>query len=302
MPQGKTMNVDRSETPTRQASPRAWRRHLLQAAAGIAGLGMVLGGALQGRWPAFDPIAEIEAGKKQRKRRRKQRKRRSRRSGSSAGPALYPDLQTLPPTDLDLDRLPNGTRILRFTNTVWNAGPGRLELVGDVDPNRTTVRKVYQHVYDAPVGGNRVSRRRVNGRIIYHREHAHFHFADFASYVLLKKDEGGTYQQVGVGTKTSFCVTDNNPLQSVYPKTYGNCQRREQGLMPGWGDTYQSDLADQWIVIGDAALEDGEYGLQSTVDPRGLLDEGGGSNETNNTAVTYFTVDKGDIEDVRNSP
>ena len=42
--------------------------------------------------------------------------------------------------------------------------------------------------------------------------------------------------------------------------------------------------------------------IESTADPRGLIDEGGGNRERNNTAVTYFTVSGGQIGNVRNSP
>jgi hypothetical protein len=73
-------------------------------------------------------------------------------------------------------------------------------------------------------------------------------------------------------------------------------------LTPGWGDTYEWFLPDQWIVLGTDQLPDGEYGLQSTVDPNGLLNEGGGPAEGNNTAITYFTVDRGEIVNPRPAP
>ena len=51
----------------------------------------------------------------------------------AAGTPLYPDLVTLPPRDLHLDRTDvsvDGSgdfhNVLRFSNTVWNAGEGPL--------------------------------------------------------------------------------------------------------------------------------------------------------------------------------
>jgi hypothetical protein len=297
---GVSKTEDRRDKRGALAPLPAMRRQLLQLGLGLLGTGLAGAGVLRDRLGDPLGLAETDAASKRRKRRKRKNKNKRRGGSSPVGPALYPDLQTLPPSDLSLDRLDSGVRVLRFTNTVWNAGPGRLELAGDVDPGKNTVRAVFQKVYDAPVGGRLVSRTRVNGRIIYHGAHKHYHFADFAEYVLLKRGGDGVYRPMGAGTKTSFCVTDNNPLQSPYPQRYPTCQRREQGLTPGWGDTYRAELPDQWVVIGDDQLEDGEYAMQSTVDPRGLLNEGG--NDNNNTATTYFTVDKGDVENPRTSP
>ena len=59
-------------------------------------------------------------------------------------------------------------------------------------------------------------------------------------------------------------------------------------------------------MLGNQPLADGEYGLQSTADPRDVLDEGGHAinpaRETNNTVVTYFTVSGGQITNVREAP
>src|SRR4028118_1500863 len=48
-----------------------------------------------------------------------------------AATSLYPDLKTLTPTDLRFDTatIDGSThKVLRFSNTVWNAGEGRMEL------------------------------------------------------------------------------------------------------------------------------------------------------------------------------
>jgi hypothetical protein len=223
------------------------------------------------------------------------------------GAPLYPDLRTRPPADLRFDRLADGTHVLRFANTVWNAGEGRLEIQGNPKPprkkDRNVVRQVYQNLYDAPVSGALVGHKQVASDAVYHPNHQHFHFADFASYLLLQRDAGGAYQPTAKkGTKTSFCIMDTDHVQGTYPDQYWLCGGELQGLTPGWGDTYDASLADQWVVLGSQRLADGEYAVQSTADPRGLLNEGGGEREANNASVRYFAVSNGAVANVRNQP
>jgi hypothetical protein len=300
------MNDDRFDAIAKLLSASPSRRKTLGLIVGSAGVGLTLAGAARGGLLDLLVTSGIDAADKKarRKKRKKQRRRKRRRQVRNAGPALFPDLRTLPPSDLKFEETTtHPTRVLlRFSNTIVNEGQGRLELEGDADPDKKTVTKIYQNLYDAPVGGTRVSHTRVNGKIIYHAAHEHFHFADFAAYELLKKDGSGNYVPAGPGTKVSFCITDNDPQRGGYPPQYTTCQRRQQGLTPGWGDTYRADLPEQWIDVGSDDLEDGEYGVKSTVDPLGLLNEGGGGGEGNNTAITYFTVDGGDIENVRQVP
>jgi hypothetical protein len=252
------------------------------ALARLAGAGA---GALAWLTGAVD--ARAKPGDHKHRHRHRQRRRERRRKQR---PPLYPDLQTLPPRDLRFDQLEDGAHVLRFTNTVWNAGEGRLEMEGNPDPASEGTKDLFQNIYDRPAGGHRVIHRRVDGEILYHPTHMHYHFADFASYQLLHQDEDGIYQPVGEGTKTSFCITDNTPVGAAAGRKYLTCQRELQGLSPGWGDTYTYDLPEQWVVLAEWPLPDGAYGLQSTADPKGLLAEGGGERETNNAAVTYFTV------------
>jgi hypothetical protein len=224
--------------------------------------------------------------------------------------SLYPDLQTQLPSDLAFDtEMINGvnTWVLRFSNSVANLGEGRLELQGSTVP-QTTPKPVFQNLYDAPTGGNQTSHVEITEDTIYHPTHRHFHFPDFAAYSLLGATGSGFQPTGRVGTKNTFCVMDTDPFDDPEaPNQYG-CNQEFQGMSVGWGDTYGSNLADQWVVLGpvdespDAALPDGEYGLQSTADPQNLINEGGGSRETNNVTITYFTVVSGNITDERSTP
>ena len=220
---------------------------------------------------------------------------------AGAGPALYPDLRTRTPADLAFDVLADGTHVLRFSNTVWNAGEGRLELEGDPHPQQDAAKTIYQNLYDAPTGGNRVSHTQVSSDVVYHPSHEHYHFADFSNYLLLKKAKNGRYRATTKqGVKTGFCIMDLARVRGSYEPQYTACGRELQGLSVGWGDVYGSDLPEQWVVLGDRRLADGEYGLRSTADPKNKLDEGG--RDGNNAATAYFTVSGGQITGVRSRP
>ena len=238
----------------------------------------------------------------------------SQRDGRAAT-TLYPDLQTMAPADLVFAKRSDGTHILRFSNTVKNMGPGRLEIQGNPKPRKrdqNTLRQIYQNLYDAPLDGNRTAHLPVASDAVYHAGHQHFHFADFALYELLVHDGTDYVPANKHGTKTSFCIMDTtrvptNPPTS-YPSQYQRCGGELQGLTPGWGDTYDFTLIDQWVVLGKDRLADGEYGLRSIADPYDKLDEAAGNQgdprESNNTAVTYFTASGNGttITNVRDSP
>ena len=184
--------------------------------------------------------------------------------------------------------------VLRFDNTVWNAGQGRLELEGQKR------RKIYQQLYDAPTGGNLVQRIYIGNDSIFHEGHNHYHLENFASYLLLAKDASGVYQATTKrGTKTSFCIMDSRRISGSYSAQYTTCGQKLQGLTVGWGDVYGAWLAEQWIDLGTSRLADGDYAVQSTADPANKLYE---SDNANNVARTYFTVSGGQITNVRTTP
>jgi hypothetical protein len=265
---------------TLAASPTR-RGALLLAGIALCGLGGILGRS----------EAETSSGDGKRDRRRQRRRERERRRKQrKSGRPLYPDLQTLAPQELCFDEVA-GVRVLRFTNTVWNAGNGRLELEGATSEDDGDAGELSQNLYDRPTGGKRVGQRRVEGEIIYHPGHGHYHFADFASYQLLKRGNDGDFQPVGVSQKTSFCITDNFRREGNFVAQYTTCNQERQGLTPGWRDTYRWNLVDQWVVLEDWPLPDGEYRLRSVADPDGLLDEGGGGTEGNNTGDTEFRAE-----------
>lgn len=236
---------------------------------------------------------------------------------AAAPEPLYPNLKTLKPIDLRFDtiRRSGTTRyVLRFSNTVWNSGRGPLELRGKtVDTPSGKKTKVSQRIYDS-AGTHRTTE--AVGLFVYHPSHEHMHFGDFAEYQLWTRadydkwvDADKSYQEQfeQKGTKTTYCVYDTTRVRGNLPgsprsKVYRGCDEKRQGLSVGWGDTYKFKLPDQWIDLGGAPLEDGDYVLRSVADPKNRLYESANKRDTNlretrmnNAAITYFTVEGGTI-------
>jgi hypothetical protein len=208
-------------------------------------------------------------------------------AASAAGQPLYPDLLTTAPSGLYVERGPDGKYLLRFANTAINVG-GRMEITV-----ASGSRDIYQNVYDQFSGGNRVIHQKIGADLIYHPQHNHFHFEDFAKYELLKRDSSGFYRATNrSGSKTSFCILDTIRVGQDGPtkRQYDGCGATVQGLSAGWGDSYIASLFGQWIELGTSMLPDGAYAIRSTADPDNKLME---LNDFNNVGIAYFTIRNG---------
>lgn len=219
----------------------------------------------------------------------------------SAGDPIYPDLQTASPANLWIDRQKLEDKkthvLLRFDNTIENRG-GRLEITANLNSSRD----LYQQVYDSPVGGSMVEKRRIASDLIFHPTHNHFHVADIATYSLYKKASNGTYRiTTKKSSKTSFCILDSEKVDptATNSPSYVTCNATKQGLSAGWADTYTSNLPEQWIDLGTSMLPDGEYALHSMADPFNRIKE---SNDANNTGVVLFRVANGVLQSVGSPP
>ena len=234
-------------------------------------------------------------------------------AGAQAATAQYPDLRTLAPSDLRFDTvtyLGVTRQVLRFSNTVWNAGQGPLELRGT--PDGTSV--VTQRIFDDAGAFTDVA---VGNDFTFHPGHNHFHFEDFAEYELWTKSSYDAWVASGrnvgqaqkVGNKTTFCVMDTDRVQSLpgapSRAVYSQCGTSIQGLSVGWGDTYGWSLPEQWIDLGGAFLPNGSYVLRSIADPRNKLHESANRSDSTresaqaNEASTVFTVKRNRIRVAR---
>nr|MDQ6915971.1 hypothetical protein [Actinomycetota bacterium] len=254
---------------------------------------------------------------------------------AAAATERYPDLATLPPRDLrfagmvDVNQDGNGTanhNVLRFSNTVYNRGPGPLELWGTIDSS-TKRGDATQRVYnsdgtttDYPTGS----------QFYYHPSHNHYHFDNWGEYQLWKASDWDAWVAGGrvgppktlfPGTKTSSCAVDEELVQSSpgtpAPGVYGigGCMPDPvtgvlfEGISVGWGDTYDYYRGDQWIDLGVAVngqpfLPDGDYVLRSITDPKNLIYESPGRSDVgresqqDNEGVTRFRVTGGQLVDL----
>ena len=198
---------------------------------------------------------------------------------------LLPDLITLPPTDLNIKVNPsNGQKFLRFTNSIVNNGPGKIELWGGANPKTGKVT-VNQAIYTTEGSSERV----VVGEFFFHLEHNHWHLGNFSHYEILSLGRDGTLDQVvALGNKISYCLRDDADSEipgAAIRQTYTNCNQERQGISVGWIDIYRYHLPGQSIDI--TSLSDGVYALRSTVNPENNLWE---QNSENNAFILYFEI------------
>ncbi|HXE44379.1 MAG TPA: LamG-like jellyroll fold domain-containing protein [Conexibacter sp.] len=249
-------------------------------------------------------------------------------AAAHAATPLYPNLKTLPPRLLRFDRTDvsaNGAgdlhNVLRFSNTVYNAGEGPVEIWARIDPTlNPPAGQAYQRIYDDQ--GGFVDIAIPGSTLYYHAVHQHYHFDHWGGYQLWTRAaydawiaSGQTTGQPDViGAKTTSCVEDEefvtSVLAAIWPPRYppANCLPDasniiREGLSPGWGDTYDYYRFEQWIDLGQSTLADGTYVLRSVADPDNLVYESAGKadgsreNGPDNSAITVFTVSGGQIAD-----
>lgn len=207
-----------------------------------------------------------------------------------AAPAdgLLPDLVLAPPSDLKLSQ--NGDRmLLMFSTTYFNQGAAPVELIAD--PKTAGIqedleRDVFQRVFREDGS----SQDRVIGTFMWHNEHLHYHFADFANYDLSAVAASPHEDLSGSYSKATFCVRDVSRVLSMTDETdeadYLICGKERQGISVGWGDTYFFDYPDQNLNV--TGLASGTYRLAFSVNPSRRIEE---SNYDNNTSSVLVFLD-----------
>ena len=209
--------------------------------------------------------------------------------------ALLPDLQTLPPYDLRLYVQEGGQRkIIRFSNSIWNRGPGTLELLGRRDPEFGNI-EIRQLVYRVDGSFEEYAM----GEFAFHPEHEHWHWKNFSRYEVWSTQPDGALSRLLVSSnKVGYCLRDDERMlsdpQGTFTlgkelvrerPTFRGCGWQRQGMSVGWRDTYDFDTGGQFVDI--SFLLDGIYALKSTVDPDNLLKE---LDRGNNVGVRYFAI------------
>lgn len=204
---------------------------------------------------------------------------------------VLPDLVSLAFRDLRLGKK-NGRTILRFSALFWNQGKGHFELIAD--PALKIVGDGYQDVYqhlDHPDGG---FRNKTVGIFFWHKVHTHYHYGDFADYILTlikpsSKDQ--TLIPPTITQKTTFCLRDNEPVSLELPgapskKFFSTCGRDRQGVSVGWADLYKYDLPDQYLDVHD--MPAGIYSFSFLIDTRQRFIE---AKKDNNISTVILELD-----------
>ena len=108
--------------------------------------------------------------------------------------------------------------------------------------------------------------------------HKHHHLKGYVRYELVGRDG-----VVLTGRKQAFCIADMTQIDPGRPRARYSCT--EQGLQPGWADTYGDDVDCQWLDVTDVAS--GAYTLRVTVNPEGVLPD---SDLTNNVFTLSISI------------
>jgi hypothetical protein len=211
---------------------------------------------------------------------------------SDPGAPHYPDIQTLPPSQVSLFTNSHGHVLLRFSNGIANLGDGPLEVFPVNNPADQTT-DAYQRVYTHDTNGDwSVYSETKVGTFVFHRQHSHWHFEDFALYELRSTaNDGGIGGDVlATSDKISFCMIDSgvedDTLEHYEGIHYLNCaQDQAMGISVGFSDTYNYFLPGQSLDVTD--VPPGQYWLVSTADPSNHLAE---TNEANNSAAVEVTI------------
>jgi hypothetical protein len=198
-----------------------------------------------------------------------------------------PNLVPLPPFDLEVSSSDDGQHTaIRLSVSTANRGRHALELSGVPDsvPGPEQHTTAYQCL--AWTTHRACQNRRPVGRFVFHQEHLHYHFEDYANYELRRLLPNGqpdmSPQGVAApGGKASFCLIDYDPDQPsgnpiyqnphpLYLTCTGSFGVGVQGISPGWKDTYSAGLDGQQILI-DGVPRGKDYALVITADPTNRL-------------------------------
>lgn len=112
-----------------------------------------------------------------------------------------------------------------------------------------------QRIYDTNGGYTD----RLTCKFVYHPEHGHVHFDNYADYSLRAVTPNGEVGNVvAASLKTSFCLIDVVPYPTSPPgtpstATYTSCGPI-QGLSVGWADVYLRTLPGQSIDVTNMSL------------------------------------------------
>lgn len=210
---------------------------------------------------------------------------------------LCPDLRMRPPFDLEWERRPSGTQVLRAANSIDSVGKGPAELRGKRKSRlRMRARQRIRKRGGGRAGfdtGAKLSFKRIPGQRRYWK------LKDAARFELWMLDrEGERTRRVEIGPKQTYCLRDldhrkpglrRSPDHRVYPSCSQDPGKRKVtlGTSVGWSDVYPHTYHENWIELNDVP-SNGCYAFVHIADPRNGIYE---LDESNNEAstVVYLT-------------
>jgi len=212
-----------------------------------------------------------------------------------------PNLVPLPAFDIAIGQSPSTPSEdsvgLRFAAATANKGDFALDLFGQPDEIGVTSAAASQCV---DWSSDRVcANRQPVGRFLWHPDHGHYHFEDFALYELRRFRPNGKVNfkpkgLVATSGKVSFCVIDveqdgspSSPLYLFPYPLYYSCFAGVgfQGISPGWRDVYSASTEGQEFPLEE--LVPGRLALVIYSDPVDRLHE---TRNDDNLAVTGIVI------------
>lgn len=182
---------------------------------------------------------------------------------------------------------------LIFSNAMANVGDGPLYMFAVKPKGKHAGDEQTQKVKQRIFRSDGTHYNRLAGVFVFHPAHNHTHVDDWAIYRLREVlPGGGVGATLGTSRKTSFCLLDSYKYDTTLPNApddpqFSECNNQVQGISVGYEDLYDKSIPGQWIDVTD--LPEGEYWLESEVDPKNNVLE---KDETNNVARIKVTIEK----------
>ncbi|MDQ1705519.1 MAG: hypothetical protein QOF18_1885 [Frankiaceae bacterium] len=191
----------------------------------------------------------------------------------ATAPGGLPDLAALPARDLRVEHnADDGHDYLDFAATIWNRGPGPMDVEGfrrGDTPTMVATQFIYRN--------GRSVRSAVIGKFEFDTRpgHNHWHLQDFAQYDVLSLNGDRLVRS----SKQSFCLAPTDPINLTLPGAlwqpdkvglFSACPSDQsiwlrETLPAGWGDTYVQGVAGQSFDI--TGLANGKYLIRVTTNP-----------------------------------
>ncbi|KAJ3194942.1 hypothetical protein HK101_001503 [Irineochytrium annulatum] len=158
-------------------------------------------------------------------------------------------------------------RLLLFDTTEMNIGTEKMEML--------------DMTYDSGTDGTSFNEAAFHFLYYWFQCHMHPHFSAYAHYTL------GDLS----GKKQGFCVEDGiREINSRHVEFRTTSSCKNQGISPGWADSYQIGIPCQWIDVTDIdTTSPVNTHLNVTVNPKGWMCEGTKVLDNNGTDVFIFT-------------